>query len=364
MGLGDNDYNEGSYTCKVIIKKKPITVKADNKEKIEGQFNPELTYTVTGGLVGSDKLTGSLKCDGQGVGTHDIVQDTLTNANNPNYDISFEKGVMTVQSQALNTAIGCIKKVPVADEFKNREDVDKNKEGLMDANEDYEKLTDKEKEQLPKEVKDKWQAIKDKVGTINHTCPKTGTTVEGAPWHVRVEPTQIPAGNAQNTAFSKKLDNNKKCHYLHDMQLIDTHTDQKWTPEAGKDVTVTVPVASLPAGTTKVQVAKEKADGTIEYTDATVKDGRVSYKATTLGLQGVVTTTTTTTKTTETPTTTQNTKRTSSTGSTARTSTPYTSSTSTRAPRTGDASMIPSILLAGAALVGFGGLTMTERKRK
>ena len=79
------------------ITPKSITVTADNQTKIEGEADPELTYTVEG-LVGEDSLIGSLeRGPGDDVGTYEITQGTLTNVNNPNYNIEFTPGTFTIK---------------------------------------------------------------------------------------------------------------------------------------------------------------------------------------------------------------------------------------------------------------------------
>lgn len=81
-----------SPTSTATISKKEITVKADNQTKIEGENDPELTYT-TEGLINGDTLTGSLERDkGETPGVYVINQGTL---NNPNYDIKFTQGTFT-----------------------------------------------------------------------------------------------------------------------------------------------------------------------------------------------------------------------------------------------------------------------------
>ena len=68
----------------------PVTVTPNAKSKAYGQSDPALTYTVSG-LASGDSLTGELsRAEGENVGSYLIGQATLTDANNPNYAITFD----------------------------------------------------------------------------------------------------------------------------------------------------------------------------------------------------------------------------------------------------------------------------------
>ena len=75
----------------LTIDRKLITLTPDATSKIYGLADPTLTYTITtGSLVPGDTLTGSLsRASGSAVGSYAISQNTVTNANNPNYNITF-----------------------------------------------------------------------------------------------------------------------------------------------------------------------------------------------------------------------------------------------------------------------------------
>ncbi len=97
----------GPDCVEVEIARAPVTVTADNKSKVFGETDPELTYTVsdTTPLVGDDSLTGTLtRAEGENVGTYDITQGTLTNDNNPNYDITFTEGTFTINPADISAA--------------------------------------------------------------------------------------------------------------------------------------------------------------------------------------------------------------------------------------------------------------------
>ncbi len=71
------------------VNRKGVTVTADGKVKVKGTGDPVLTY-VSAGLVGNDTLAGTLsRVAGEAPGLHAITQGTVTDANNPNYTITF-----------------------------------------------------------------------------------------------------------------------------------------------------------------------------------------------------------------------------------------------------------------------------------
>ena len=73
----------------LTVNRKAVTVTADGKVKIKGASDPALTYVATG-LVGSDTLSGALaRNPGETPGSRQITQGTVTDANNPNYTITY-----------------------------------------------------------------------------------------------------------------------------------------------------------------------------------------------------------------------------------------------------------------------------------
>ncbi len=94
----DTDNYETVNDIIVVIKvaKRPVTVKAQNAEKIYGKADPELTYIVdeTTPLLADDVLTGNLaREEGENVGVYKINQGTVENAN---YDINFVEALFTI----------------------------------------------------------------------------------------------------------------------------------------------------------------------------------------------------------------------------------------------------------------------------
>ena len=95
----DESQNYLAVSREVIITVAPknITVTADNKNKIVGKADPVLTYTAKG-LVGKDTLSGITvrRKAGEKVGIYPITVSQASGSN-PNYRITFRKGIFTIE---------------------------------------------------------------------------------------------------------------------------------------------------------------------------------------------------------------------------------------------------------------------------
>ncbi|MBP3567790.1 MAG: Ig-like domain-containing protein [Lachnospiraceae bacterium] len=98
---GDANHNDTAPASVVVtIAPKEINVTARPASKTYGDPDPAIDYVVTG-LEGSDALVGTLTREaGENAGTYAITQGTLTNENNPNYNISFVEGTFTINKAA------------------------------------------------------------------------------------------------------------------------------------------------------------------------------------------------------------------------------------------------------------------------
>ena len=91
----------------MTISRRPITIAADAKTKLEGEFDPALTFRAEAqsssrGLVAGDSISGNLIREaGTGIGTYTIQQGSVTNASNPNYDINYVEANLTVSAVTL-----------------------------------------------------------------------------------------------------------------------------------------------------------------------------------------------------------------------------------------------------------------------
>ena len=93
--------NYVTATCEYTLEVTPavVTVKADNKTKIYGTKDPELTATVTG-IIGDDKISYTLSRDnGESVGDHAInVTGDMTQGN---YKVEYAPGTLTITRQSI-----------------------------------------------------------------------------------------------------------------------------------------------------------------------------------------------------------------------------------------------------------------------
>jgi len=102
---------------------------------------------------------------------------------------------------------------------------------------------------------------------------------------VRVEVTPIAQSDPRYSAFSGLL-TNKALLTLYEIKLVDTLTGKVYELPAGQVVTVTIGSLSL-ADAKNIVMAHKKADGSIEYINATVNGNAVSFTASSFSLYGV-----------------------------------------------------------------------------
>ncbi len=88
-----NDIELASFT----IEKRPVTVTATDASKIYGEADPALDFTVSEETYKSSLAGEIVRTHGENVGVYEIGQGTLTNENNPNYDITFISGKFTIE---------------------------------------------------------------------------------------------------------------------------------------------------------------------------------------------------------------------------------------------------------------------------
>ncbi len=82
----------------IIVKKLPIIVSAESKEKREGQQDPTLTYKISTPLVLDDQFTGRIiREPGEEIGAYQIQIGTLALSNN--YDLTFRPAVFTINPE-------------------------------------------------------------------------------------------------------------------------------------------------------------------------------------------------------------------------------------------------------------------------
>ncbi len=100
------DANNPNYVITFVganltITARPVTVTADAKSKVYGDADPALTFT-TSSLGSGAAVTGALaRVAGENVGSHAITQGTVTDANNPNYVITFVGANLTITARPV-----------------------------------------------------------------------------------------------------------------------------------------------------------------------------------------------------------------------------------------------------------------------
>jgi large repetitive protein len=101
--VANTNYDISYTTAKLTINAKPITVTATAKFKTYGDNDPALTFTTAdGALVGNDSLAGALtRVAGVDVGEYTINQGTVTNTNNPNYDLTYTSAKLTINAKPI-----------------------------------------------------------------------------------------------------------------------------------------------------------------------------------------------------------------------------------------------------------------------
>ncbi|WP_151671458.1 autotransporter-associated beta strand repeat-containing protein [Nitrincola schmidtii] len=103
----DGNYNLSFENGILSISRRPITITADAKSKLEGMSDPALTFRTEAqsssrGLVAGDSISGNLIREaGSGVGIYAIQQGSVTNASNLNYDINYVEANLTVSAVTL-----------------------------------------------------------------------------------------------------------------------------------------------------------------------------------------------------------------------------------------------------------------------
>ena len=98
QGNYDVSYETGTFT----ITKAPVTVTAEDKTKIYGDDDPELTWNVEGLQYSDTKdvLTVNIsRAEGENVGTYDITPSG--DAEQGNYEVTYETGTLTINKKAI-----------------------------------------------------------------------------------------------------------------------------------------------------------------------------------------------------------------------------------------------------------------------
>ena len=91
-------------TAKFAIAKRPATVTPDNKSKVYEEKDPDLTYAVSGVLDGETLKGITLtRTEGENAGKYAITATADAGAN-PNYDVTFAEGTLTIEPKSIKGA--------------------------------------------------------------------------------------------------------------------------------------------------------------------------------------------------------------------------------------------------------------------
>ncbi|HUW26803.1 MAG TPA: MBG domain-containing protein [Gallionella sp.] len=109
-GLTSGNYAITFEDGTLSIDPRPISVTADDLNKVYGNTDPALTYQVTAGnLVGSDSLSGALaRAAGENVGSYSIDASALANGN---YLITAIDGTLTIDPRPISVTADDLNKV-------------------------------------------------------------------------------------------------------------------------------------------------------------------------------------------------------------------------------------------------------------
>ena len=91
-------------TAEFAIAKRPATVAPDNKTKVYEEKDPDLTYAVSGVLDGETLKGITLtRAEGENAGKYAITATADAGAN-PNYDVTFAEGTLTIEPKSIKGA--------------------------------------------------------------------------------------------------------------------------------------------------------------------------------------------------------------------------------------------------------------------
>ena len=91
-------------TAEFAIAKRPATVTPDNKTKVYEEKDPDLTYAVSGVLDGETLKGITLtRAEGENAGEYAITATADAGAN-PNYDVTFAEGTLTIKPKSIKDA--------------------------------------------------------------------------------------------------------------------------------------------------------------------------------------------------------------------------------------------------------------------
>ena len=125
--INDPNYklDAGTATAKFTVAKRSATVTPDNKSKVYEEKDPELTYKVSGVLDGETLKGITLaRAKGENAGKYAITATADASAN-PNYDVTFAEGTLTIEPKSIKGATVVLGKGLIANGAEQTQTVEK-----------------------------------------------------------------------------------------------------------------------------------------------------------------------------------------------------------------------------------------------
>ena len=99
---GDDNYKPAQQVSQtLVVVQKPIEVTVNANQKVYGESDPALTYSVNPSLLNNDTFSGELtRSEGENAGIYPIQQGALSAGNN--YSITFQGADFTINKKSLN----------------------------------------------------------------------------------------------------------------------------------------------------------------------------------------------------------------------------------------------------------------------
>lgn len=141
---------------------------------------------------------------------------------------------------------------------------------IIDVYQRYEALSESQKAQVSNYQE--LCALTDRQGIKNHTDEKTGLSVSGAAWYLRLEVQEISDGDNYQAIRGGIASNDLISMW--DVRLVNTLTGEEESPQTPVTLSARLPESE---DERTYQIVRISADGRLEYPDCTVGDGAVSW---------------------------------------------------------------------------------------
>lgn len=277
----DASHASATATHTVTITPRLVTVSADDQAT---QFGDPVTlsWTPHPALIGGDTLVGSLKLDnGPQIGDIAIIEDVPFS--NPNYDVTFVAGTLTVllndaQQAVVDEIEGLNLPISTLDQA----------DAVASATLSLQGLSEEDIDALPTMVFFLLDQAQEQAAIVNHNDPKAGVIASGdeLSWNVRLIVTPETQDTAPFTTFASKLVSGRSLIALYDIHFVDTLNNESWQPPLDSTVEVELSKVQL-AGYSDIQVQHELVSNTLETVPSSLDGTRVQFSGSSFSRYGV-----------------------------------------------------------------------------